>query len=75
MAAGPLDERRMRGRAASGTPRFRALRRALELDGPRAVDVASSRGIADAIARAEGRLERYEMRRQYLRLAHLVGTA
>ena len=64
-----------RARRIFGTPRFRALRRALELDGQRAVDVASSRGIADAIERAEGRLERHEMRRQYFRLSHLVGTA
>ena len=76
VASGPLDERRMRrARRIFGTPRFRALRRALELDGQRAVDVASSQGIADAIARAEGRLERHEMRRQYFRLSHLVGTA
>ena len=76
MASGPLDERRLRrARRIFGTPRFRALRRALELDGQRAVDVASSRGIADAIERAEGRLERHEMRRQYFRLSHLVGTA
>ena len=76
MASGPLDERRMRrARRIFGTPRFRALRRALELDGQRAVDVASSRGIADAIARADGRLERHDMRRQYFRLSHLVGTA
>ena len=34
MASGPLDERRMRrARRIFGTPRFRALRRALELDG------------------------------------------
>ena len=76
MASGPHDERRMRrARRIFGTPRFRALRRALELDGQRAVDVASSRGIADAIARADGRLERHDMRRQYFRLSHLVGTA
>ena len=37
-----------RARRIFGTPHFRALRRALELDGPRAVDVASSRGIAAA---------------------------
>ncbi len=50
IASGPLDERRMRrARRIFGTPRFRALRRALELDGPRAVDVTSSRGIADML--------------------------
>ncbi len=76
LMSGPLDERRFRrARRVFGTPRFRALRRALELDGHRAVDVASSQGIADAIERADGRLERHELRRQYFRLSHLVGTA
>jgi len=70
------EEKRMRrARRIFGTPRFRALRRALELDGERAVDVAMSRSLADAIERREGRFERHEMRRQYFRLSHLVGTA
>ena len=69
------DHRMRRARRIFGTPRFRALRRALELDGHRAVDVAASRSLADAIDRAEGRLERHELRRQYLHLSHLVGTA
>src|SRR5262245_48012688 len=70
------EEKRMRrARRIFGTPRFRGLRRALELDGSRAVDVAMSRSLADAIERKEGRFERHEMRRQYLRLSHLVGTA
>ena len=76
MASGTPDQRRMRrARRIFGTPRFRALRRVLEVDGHRAIDVASSRGIADAIERAEARLERHEMRRQYFRLSHVVGTA
>ena len=76
MTSGAADQRRMRrARRIFGTPRFRALRRALEVDGHRAIDVASSRGIADAIERAEARLERHEMRRQYFRLSHVVGTA
>jgi hypothetical protein len=70
------EEKRMRrARRIFGTPRFRALRRALELDGARAVDVAMSRSLADAIERREGRFERHELRRQYFRLSHLVGTA
>jgi hypothetical protein len=70
------EEKRMRrARRIFGTPRFRALRRALELDGARAVDVAMSRSLADAIERREGRIERHELRRQYFRLSHLVGTA
>ena len=71
-----VEETRVRrARRIFGTPRFRALRRALELDGERAVDVAMSRSLADAIAREEGRFERHEMRRQYLHLSHLVGSA
>jgi hypothetical protein len=76
LGSGVVEEKRMRrARRIFGTPRFRGLRRALELDGPRAVDVAMSRSLADAIERKEGRFERHEMRRQYLRLSHLVGTA
>lgn len=76
MASGISDEKRLRrGRRIFGTPRFRALRRALEIDGKRAVDVAMSRSLADAIERTEGRFERHELRRQYFRLSHLVGTA
>ena len=69
------DHRMRRARRIFGTPRFRALRRALELDGHRAVDVASSRSLADAIDRLEGRLERHDLRRQYFHLTHLVGSA
>jgi hypothetical protein len=47
----------------------------LEVDGHRAVDVAASRTLADAIDRAEGRIERHEIRRQYFRLPSAVGTA
>lgn len=76
LASGVTDEKRLRrGRRIFGTPRFRALRRALEVDGERAVDVAMSRSLADAIERQEGRFERHELRRQYFRLSHLVGTA
>jgi hypothetical protein len=69
------DTRMRRARRIFGTPRFRALRRALELDGHRAVDVATSRSLADAIDRAEGRIERHEIHRQYFRLSRAVGTA
>ena len=76
LASGVADAKRMRrGQRVFGTPRFRALRRALEVDGGRAVDVAMSRSLADAIERKEGRFERHELRRQYFRLSHLVGTA
>jgi hypothetical protein len=71
-----VEEKRMRrARRIFGTPRFRALRRALELDGGRAVDVAMSRSLADAIERAEGRIERHEIHRQYFRLSRAAGTA
>ncbi len=69
------DTRMRRARRLFGTPRFRALRRALELDGRRAVDVAQSTSVADAIERGAGRFERHELRRQYGRLSHLAGTA
>ena len=69
------DKRMRRARRIFGTPRFRALRRALELDGHRAVDVAASRSLSDAIDRAEGRIERHDIRRQYFRLSRAVGTA
>ena len=62
---GRLDGRRRPPDATGAThlrdATFRALRRALELDGHRAVDVAASRSLADAIDRAEGRLERHEL--------------
>ena len=74
--SGTVEPTRLRrARRVFGSPRFRALRRALELDGHRAVDVAESRGVADAIHRTEGRLERHEMRRQYLRLSRSAGSA
>jgi len=69
------DHRMRRAQRIFGTPRFRALRRAIELDGHRAVDVAASRSLADAIDRSEGRLERHDLRRQYFHLTHLVGSA
>ena len=71
----PKDKRMRRARRIFGTPRFRALRRALELDGHRAVDVAASRSLCDAIERAEGGIERHEIRRQYFRLSRAIGTA
>jgi hypothetical protein len=69
------DKRMRRARRIFGTPRFRALRRVLEVDGHRAVDVAASGCLAEAIDRAEGRIERHEIRRQYFRLSRAVGTA
>jgi len=69
------DKRMRRARRIFGTPRFRALRRVLELDGHRAVDVAASTSLADASDRAAGGIERHEIRRQYLRLPSAVGTA
>jgi hypothetical protein len=69
------DKRIRRARRIFGTPRFRALRRVLEVDGHRAVDVAASGCLAEAIDRAEGRIERHEIRRQYFRLSRAVGTA
>ncbi len=69
------DKRMRRARRIFGTPRFRALRRVLEVDGYRAVDIAASGCLAEAIDRAEGRIERHEIRRQYFRLSRVVGTA
>ena len=69
------DKRMRRARRIFGTPRFRALRRVLEVDGHRAVDVAASTSLAEAIERAEGRIERHDIRRQYFRLSRAVGTA
>ena len=46
-----------------------------KLDRIRAVDVAASRSLSDAIDRAEGRIERHDIRRQYFRLSRAVGTA
>ena len=43
-----------RARRSFGTPRFRALRRAPEVDSARAVDGAMSRNLADVIERREG---------------------
>lgn len=73
---GPTERARLqRARRAFRSPRFRALRRAWLLDGDRAVDVASSTSLADAIARGDGRLECHGVSRQYLHLSALVGTA
>ncbi len=72
---GVEQTRLRRARRIFGAHRFRALRRAWELDGDRVVDVAMSTSLADAIARAEGRFERHELSRQYFRLSHMVGSA
>lgn len=63
------------GAAHLRSTRFRALRGTLALDGHRAGDVATSRRLADAIDRAEGGIERHEIRREYFRLSRAVGTA
>lgn len=67
--------RLLRARRAFRSPRFLALRRAWALDGDRAIDVATSNSLADAVARGDGRLECHEVSRQYLHLSALVGTA
>ena len=64
-----------RARRAFRSPRFVALRRAWAVDGDRAIDVAMSNSLADAVARGDGRLECHEISRQYLHLSALVGTA
>jgi hypothetical protein len=64
-----------RARRAFGAPRFRALRRAWQMDGERVVDVAMSTALSDAIAREAGRLECHHLARQYFHLSPLVGTA
>jgi hypothetical protein len=75
-ASGPAERARLlRARRAFRSPRFLALRRAWALDGDRAIDVATSNSLADAVARADGRLECHEVSRQYLHLSALVGTA
>ena len=67
--------RLLRARRAFRSPRFLALRRAWALDADRAIDVATSNSLADAVARGDGRLECHEVSRQYLHLSALVGTA
>jgi hypothetical protein len=74
-ASHPEPMRLQRARRAFRAPRFRALERAWRLDGDRVFDLAVSTSLADAIARGDGRLECYELSRQYLHLAPLVGTA
>jgi hypothetical protein len=75
-ASGALERARLlRARRAFRSPRFLALRRAWVLDGDRAIDVAMSNSLADAVARGDGRLECHEASRQYLHLSALVGTA
>jgi hypothetical protein len=74
--SGPAERTRLlRAHRAFRSPRFVALRRAWALDGDRAIDVAASNSLADAIARGDGRLECHEVSRQYLHLSALVGTA
>jgi hypothetical protein len=74
--SGPAERTRLlRARRAFRSPRFLALRRAWALDGDRAIDVATSNSLADAIARGDGRFECHEVSRQYLHLSALVGTA
>jgi hypothetical protein len=74
--SGPAERTRLlRARRAFRSPRLLALRRAWALDGDRAIDVATSNSLADAIARADGRFECHEVSRQYLHLSALVGTA
>jgi hypothetical protein len=58
-----------------GTRRFSGPWSVLSLDGHRVVDVASSRGKADALELLMADFERQDMRRQYFRLSHLVGSA
>jgi hypothetical protein len=67
--------RLLRARRAFRSPRFLALRRAWALDGDRAIDVAMSSSLADAVARGDGSLECHEVSRQYMHLSALVGTA
>ena len=67
--------RLLRARRAFRSPRFLALRKAWALDGDRAIDVAMSTSLADAIARGDGSLECHEVSRQYVHLSALVGTA
>lgn len=74
-SAEPDLMRLKRARRAFAAPRYRALRRAWEADGDRAIDVAMSTLLGEAIARGEGRLERQELSRQYLHLSPLVGSA
>jgi hypothetical protein len=75
-ACAPADRARLlRARRAFRSPRFLALRKAWLTDGDRAIDVAMSASLADAITRGDGRLECHEVSRQYLHLSALVGTA
>lgn len=67
--------RMLRAQRAFGAPRFRALFRAWRQRGDRAVNVAMSPLIADAIARGTGQLECHVVTRQYVHCAPLVGVA
>src|SRR4030095_16235672 len=64
--------RLQRARRAFHAPRFRALRRAWILDGDRAIDVAISTSLTEAIARGDGRFECGELARPYFAFAPLV---
>ena len=69
------QERLRRARRAFGAPRFRTLLRTWLLDGDRAIELAMSNSLAEAIVRGEGSLECHDLSRQYLHFAPLVGTA
>jgi hypothetical protein len=70
------DPARMRrAQRAFSAPRFRALFRAWREHGERALNLAMSPLIADAIARGTGQLECHVVTRQYFHCAPLVGLA
>jgi len=71
----PDLDRVKRARRAFAAPRFHALRRAWDIDGDRAIDVAVSTLLGEAIERGEGCLERQDLTRQYLHLSPLVGSS
>jgi hypothetical protein len=72
---GPDSARMLRAQRAFGAPRFRALFRAWRRRGDRALTIAMSPLIADAIARGTGQLECHVVTRQYFHCAPLVGVA
>ena len=67
--------RYVRATKAFAAPRFRALYRAWEERGERALDATQSPVLGDAISSNRGQLEFHELPHRYLHLLPLVGTA
>jgi len=71
----PTDEDLAKAFRRFGAARFRALYRAWQREGDRALWATSSVTLRDALAHGDGRLECVELPHQYLQLTSLVGVA